>query len=132
MTNFENENLKVLNRSGSDTEGVALWNCLCKHCGKTFITRGASIRAGYTNSCGCVHSWNEQEITKLLLDNNIEFATQYTFPDLKGTNGGFLRFDFAIFNNGKLSHLIEYNGQQHYKQVEGRWSEGFEQLQIHD
>ena len=111
MSNFENENLKVISRQGSDVEGVALWSCLCKHCGNIFTTRGASIRAGYVNSCGCVHSWNEKRITQLFLDNNIEFATQYTFPDLIGLNGGALRFDFAVFKHGKLSHLIEYNGQ---------------------
>ena len=132
MSNFENENLKVLSRQGSDTEGVALWNCLCKHCGNTFITRGASIRAGYVNSCGCVHSWNERKITQILLDNNIEFATQYTFPGLIGLNGGALRFDFAIFKNGKISHLIEYNGQQHYEKTDDKWGNGFEQLQVHD
>jgi len=63
-----------------------------------------------------------------LLNNNIEFATQYTFPDLKGTNGGFLRFDFAIFNNGKLSHLIEYNGLQHYEQTSGKWGDNYQTL----
>lgn len=88
-----------------------MWKCLCKRCGNTFITRGASLRAGYTASCGCLHSINEQNITNLLLKNNIEFSTQYTFPDLLGVGNKHLRFDFAIFNNKKLSHLIEYNGQ---------------------
>lgn len=73
---------------------------------------------------------NEQKITQLLIDNNIEFAKQYIFPDLKDIRP--LRFDFAIFNNGKLSHLIEYNGQQHYEQPQDSWSEGFEILQKHD
>lgn len=132
MSNFENENLKVISRQGSDSEGVALWSCLCKHCGNIFTTRGASIRAGYVNSCGCVHSWNEKRITQLFLDNNIEFATQYTFPDLIGLNGGALRFDFAVFKKGKLSHLIEYNGQQHYEKSNDKWGNGFEQLQAHD
>ena len=64
--------------------------------------------------------------------SNIEYATQYTFPDLLGENGGRLRFDFAIFEKGKLSHLIEYNGKQHYEQASGSWSESFETLQKHD
>ena len=133
MSNYEDENIKVLSRSGSDSQGIALWNCLCKHCGHIFITRGSSIRAGYIKSCGCVHSQNEQIISKLLDDNNIEYATQYTFPDLLGTNGGNLRFDFAVFdNNHKLSHLIEYNGSQHYIKTEDKWGEQFEQRKIHD
>ena len=84
---------------------------MCKRCGNTFITRGSSIRAGYIQTCGCIHSQGETNIAKLLLENNIEYATQYTFPNLVGPNGGSLRFDFAIFKNGVLSHLIEYNGK---------------------
>ena len=132
MFNYEDENLKVINRAGSDEQGIAMWQCLCKHCSNIFITRGSSIRAGYIKSCGCVHSQNEQNIKKILQDNNIEFATQYTFPDLKGINGGYLRFDFAIFDNHKLSHLIEYNGSQHYIKPEGVWKDSFEILTKHD
>ena len=126
MSNYETEDLKVLERNGSDQQGIALWKTLCKHCGNIFITRGSSVRAGYIKSCGCVHSLNEQNITKLLLENNIEFSTQYTFPDLIGVNGGKLRFDFAIFKNQKLSHLLEYNGKQHYNRAEGTWGENYE------
>ena len=132
MFNYEDENIKVLEQTASDTQGIAQWKCRCKHCGNIFITRGSSIRAGYIKSCGCVRSHNEQLINKLLQEANIEYATQYTFPDLTGINGGRLRFDFAIFKNGILSHLIEYNGKQHYEQAEGSWAEGFETLQEHD
>lgn len=132
MNNYEDNNLKVITRAGSDEQQVALWKCLCKHCGNIFITRGSSIRAGYIQSCGCIHSLNEKNITKILLDNNIEFATQYTFPDLVGLGNGKLRFDFAIFNKSKLSHLIEYNGLQHYQQAQGAWGESYEMLKQHD
>lgn len=133
MLDYEDEDLKVIRRAGSDGQGVALWECLCKHCGNIFITRGASIRAGYVKSCGCVHSLNEQNIVKILQENNVEFATQYTFPDLFGINGGHLRFDFAIFNdNHELSHLIEYNGKQHYVQSSGEWGSNFETTIKHD
>lgn len=133
MIGYESEYLKVLSRAGSDNQGAALWNCLCKRCGNTFITRGSSIRAGYVQGCGCVHSLNEQNIAQLLTQNHIEFATQYTFPDLIGINGGHLRFDFAIFDsNHILSHLIEYNGEQHYIQPLGSWEKGFDTLQEHD
>lgn len=97
-------------------------------CGKSFVSAGRHIREGVVNSCGCVHSYNEQKITKILLENNIEFSSQYTFPDLKGINGGSLRFDFAIFKNGKLSHLIEYNGLQHYEKPQGQWGIEYETL----
>ena len=132
MSNYEDENIKVIERAGSDNMQIALWKCQCKYCNKIFIARGSSIRAGYIKSCGCVHSFNERIITKLLLEHNIEFSTQYTFPDLYGINGGHLRFDFAIFKNGNLSYLIEYNRSQHYIQAEGNWANGFKQLQEHD
>lgn len=132
MVGFETEGIKVLERTGSDAEGNAMWKCLCKKCDNTFIARGAHIRNGATRSCGCIHSWNEQLITKILLENNIEFATQYTFPDLLGVNGGRLRFDFAILQNGQLHHLLEFNGKQHYEQAQGSWADRFETLQKHD
>ena len=132
MEGYETEFLKVLSHFGSDDQGVAMWSCLCKKCGNIFITRGSSIRAGYVKSCGCIHSFNEQNITKILLENNIEFATQYTFPDLKGINNGKLRFDFAVFKDKKLSHLIEYNGKQHYEKPKGKWGESYETLKEND
>ena len=133
MSDYEDENIRVLERAGSDKKGVAMWSCLCKHCGNIFITRGKSIRDNQVNSCGCIHSINEQKIIQLLKENNIEFATQYTFPDLKGIHNGKLRFDFAIFNQlHELSHLIEYNGEQHYNQPQGKWSKSFTITQQHD
>ena len=59
-------------------------------------------------------------------------STQYTFPDLFGINNGKLRFDFAIFKNGQLSHLIEYNGIQHYEKPNGKWQEGYDALVEND
>lgn len=64
----------------------------------------------------------------MLIKNGNEFCTQYTFGDLKGVNGGALRFDFAVFYDGKLSHLIEYNGKQHYEKPNGSWDKDWESL----
>lgn len=122
MADYETETIKVLSRDGSNNSQTAMWKCLCKVCGNIFTAKGSTIRNGDTSSCGCVHSSNERRITTMLIEDNTEFATQYTFSDLKGVNGGTLRFDFAVFYNGKLSHLIEYNGEQHYKQPDGSWS----------
>lgn len=132
MSLYNDDNIQVLERAGSDKQQIAMWKCLCKHCNNIFITRGSSIRAGYTQSCGCIHSCNERYISQMLSAANMEFATQYTFTDLVGINGGKLRFDFAIFNNHILSHLIEYNGLQHYSQTSGNWGDKYETLQAHD
>lgn len=134
MLNFENEGVKVLERDGSTSNGIARWKCLCKKCGRIFTTEGSHLREGKINSCGCIHSQNEQKITALLMDNNIPFVAQYSFPDLTGRDGIHpLRFDFAIFDkNKKLSHLIEYNGEQHYIQPQGSWGDNFKTLQEND
>lgn len=55
------------------------------------------------------------KLKNILTENNINFKTQYSFSDLLSDKNFPLLFDFAIFkDNGKLSHLIEYNGKQHY------------------
>ena len=131
MTGYEDENLTVISRA--DNKGdTAAWKCICKHCGNEFVTRGSNIRFGYTRSCGCQHSRNEQKITRMLTEHDIEFETQYTFPDLIGIGGRHLRFDFAIFKDGRLERLIEYHGKQHFGRPNGNWSRGYTHLVAND
>ena len=130
MVGYENDGIIVLSKAQSDNLGYAHWNCLCKKCGRHFISAGSAIRQGLVQSCGCSHSNGERDIAKLLMENNIQFAKEYTFPDL--VDKGRLRFDFAIFKNNQLSHLIEFNGAQHYEQPQGSWAIGFEELKKHD
>lgn len=131
MSNYEDENLKVISRDGNIGE-IAAWRCICKHCGREFTTKGSNIRFGYTQSCGCLHSRNEQEIVKFLNENDIDFEVQYTFPDLLGVGGRPLRFDFAIFENGKLKRLIEFHGRQHFERPKGSWSTNYGNLVEND
>jgi hypothetical protein len=129
MSAYEDDDIKVLEREGSsEINQSAKWRCICKHCGREFVTEGKHIREGVVKSCGCVHSRGEQKITKMLMDEGCTFSTQYTFPDLIGVNGGKLRFDFAVFSNNELDYLIEYNGLQHYKKPEGKWGLEWENL----
>ena len=131
MTGYEDDNLKVIERAQNVGE-IAAWKCICKHCGRIFVTKGSNIRFGCTQSCGCIHSRNEQKIIQMLLDSEIEFVTQYTFPDLIGSGGRKLRFDFAIFENGMLKRLIEFNGLQHYIRPGGSWSTAYDSLRAND
>lgn len=128
MTEYEDDNFKVLEREGSSQNGVAYWRCICKHCGNIFTTKGSNIRSGEIQSCGCIHSKGEQKITQMLINEGCKFSTQYTFPDLIGVGGRRLRFDFAIFLNGKLDSLIEFNGLQHYTRPQGKWGEEWDNL----
>jgi hypothetical protein len=56
----------------------------------------------------------------MLLDQgDIYFEQEYVFPDLKSDRGVQLRFDFAVFESPDHpipKFLIEYQGEQHFKQ----------------
>lgn len=106
--------LTVLEQAGLSDEGRQLWKCQCQ-CGNVCITNGRNLQDGSCQSCGCLSSIGEAEIEKLLQENDINYSKQYTFPDLRGKRGGLLRFDFAIFENNQLKHLVEFQGEQHYE-----------------
>jgi hypothetical protein len=62
----------------------------------------------------CNQSKGENKIEKYLKSMNLKYKSQYIIDELKYKAS--LRFDFAVFNNGKIV-LIEYNGMQHYKSI---------------
>ena len=124
--------LKVLERDLREDhlghENDSYWYCQCLKCGSVKSIRGISLRNGITKSCGCIKSIGEETIANLLSKNNIIFEREYTFNDLIYKNK--LRFDFAIFNpDGTLSHLIEFDGIQHFQQT--GW-ESLEMIQFRD
>ena len=98
----------------------AYWWCKCD-CGNPnlILVEGQLLRNGHKTSCGCVVSQYEKQIQNILNEYKIEYSQQYSFPDLISDNNYVLRFDFAIFNKGKLKYLLEFQGQQHYKPVPG-------------
>lgn len=88
----------------SENEGHTLWHCKCD-CGNECDIDMGNLRQGFSQSCGCTHSKNEENIIKLLTKNNIPFEYQKRFDDLK-----IKEFDFYINNN----YIIEFDGQQHF------------------
>lgn len=109
------------------------WTCLCE-CGTEVVVYGGHLKDGHTQSCGCLNSKGEEKISSLLSQHNIPFQKQYTFDDCRGLNDGLLRFDFAIFNQNGLSHLIEYDGWQHQYETDSKWDRNgaFEARLCHD
>ena len=89
------------------------WICQCE-CGNIISVIGNNLIRGHTTSCGCAsRSIGEENIESILKKNQITYQKEYSFLDLKDKEK--LRFDFAIFNkNNTLSHLIEFDGRQHY------------------
>lgn len=108
---------------------------LCKcDCGNIIEVRNNNLNTGMTQSCGCVQSRGERIIAKILRDNNINFATQYSFTDLRTDKNGVLKFDFAIFQNNQLVKLIEFDGRQHTQGPDASWkqSDSLETIQYRD
>lgn len=92
---------------------------LIKHniCKKSFeITPNDFLR--HKNCPCCNQSIGEQLISSFLLKHYINYDRQYKFKDCVYKSE--LPFDFVVFNDSKLSFLIEYDGEGHYKPID--WS----------
>lgn len=113
------------------------WNCTCLKCGrKNVIVLGDYLRNGDTKSCGCIISYNENKIKKLLDEANIKYVTQKRFNGLSSTGRKCdeLMFDFAIYKDDILQYLIEYDGSQHFHYASSGWNikENFERTRKND
>ena len=87
------------------------WHCKCD-CGNECDIDMGNLRAGKSQSCGCTQSKQEENIIKLLIQNNISFEYQYRFNDCIEKE-----FDFYINNQ----YLLEFDGQQHFKYTNSGW-----------
>ena len=97
-----------------------MWKCQCD-CGQIKIIEGHLLRGGNVKSCGCVKSWKEIEIARLLDEIGVNYIREYSFDDLLSESGRKLRFDFAIIGkDNSVLFLIEYQGEQHYNK-ESDW-----------
>ena len=106
------------------------WKCICL-CGNIVYVTSGHLRHGDVSSCGCKSmSKPERIIYDYLKDNDVNFIKEFSFKELKGPNGGLLRFDFAILNafNAPIA-LIEYQGEQHFEEIENF---GVDQREITD
>jgi hypothetical protein len=76
----------------------------------------------------CSFSKNEDLISKILIDKEIDYIPQKSFNDCKGIRQK-LKFDFFL---PKHNTLIEYDGIQHYEEVVYFGKESFERIQRND
>ncbi len=89
--------------------------CLCDCGNKISVSTTNLTKENGTKSCGCEKSKGELKVLQLLSNLKINFISQWTCPELKSEKP--LRCDFAIFKDRKLTHIIEYNGEQHYETI---------------
>lgn len=108
--------------------GEIMWDCICD-CGGRKTVRGHDLKrkdGNQTVSCGCKHmSQGEIKIRQVLEENNISFIQEYSFIGLPKS-----RFDFAIILGEEVIRLIEFDGEQHFKEVSS-WC-GLEKIQERD
>lgn len=122
--------LIALRNTGSNEHGSAMWECKCD-CGNILTVRGMDLRNGHTKSCGCISSFGEEKITKLLQDANLNYEIQKTFPSCKFEDTQALaKFDFYVNNK----YLIEYDGKQHFSFTSCGWDneDNFNKIIAHD
>lgn len=118
--------------SGNSLNHQQTAEVVCNICGTTKIASVNGILA-YSVACECFkqHSTGEILIKKYLDQHNYHYKTEVVFDGLYGTGGGMLRYDFALFQNGELKCLIEYDGEQHFQEAGSYFNERG-QVQIHD
>lgn len=107
--------LTVIEKTQERTLGRGIvWKCQCD-CGQISFVSTNNLIQNITKSCGCLkQSHGELAIENYLLDRNIKYKKEFCFNDLQSKKGGYLRFDFAIFNqNNELVYLIEFDGSTH-------------------
>lgn len=90
-----------------------MWICECS-CGNMVIVSGKDLRNHKQNSCGCIKSKGVKLIQEILNEFGIENSIEYMFEDFVNENGNCYRFDWAIYKNGELFCLLEYDGEQHF------------------
>jgi hypothetical protein len=85
------------------------WLCSC--CGNSWLASIAKRSSG--RGCPkCNKSWGEKRIAKFLDNINIIYIPQHQFKNCKNIFP--LRFDFYF---PELNTCLEYNGKQHYEEV---------------
>ena len=107
-------NLIALEPTEKRNRNQIVWKCQCD-CGNIHYAPSAELIRGNVKSCGCVRSFGEQKIQKILENMKITFEKEKWFIDCYNpkTNSK-LYFDFYLPD---YNCCIEYDGIQHFKQT---------------
>ena len=125
---------KTPSKKTSGGNSKTMYKCKCLNCGGETTATANALVSNTKKSCGCIVSSGEMSIRQWLNDNKIKYATQFYFTDLYLTSPQWpLLFDFAILNEeDEMLFLIEYQGEQHYKEVDKNGIFGKQQREVTD
>lgn len=104
-------NIEVLSEYKGVHEKIMVRDSICNH---SWSATPHNLEAGFYCPI-CKTSKGEKRIAQFLSENNFPYKQEFSFDDCKYKRP--LRFDFLVSVNGKM-HLIEYNGIQHYEEIE--------------
>ena len=119
--------------SGANSDHQCRAHCTCNLCGAKKAVRFDHL-SDLDAACECFKSRSSGEmLVKQCLDKlPLSYQSEYTFPDLVGTGGGALRYDYAIFDfNKKVIGLVEFDGAQHFQEA-GSYFNPTGKVQEHD
>jgi hypothetical protein len=102
-----------ITKSEANSDHQCRAHCICNLCGASKTVRFDHL-SELEVACECFKSRSSGEmLIKQCLDKMpaLTYQSEYTFPDLIGTGGGQLRYDYALFDfNKKVIGLIEFDG----------------------
>lgn len=136
QTEFEND---ICNKYGDRYEVIGEYvnadtpiEVLCNQCNNKWFPIPYNLKLGY--GCPkCRTSKGELEVERVLKNVGVIYEPQYRIEECKNIKP--LPFDFAVFDNGDLLLLIEYDGVQHFKTRPNNFfggTEGYNRTKIND
>lgn len=99
-----------------------------KTCGHIFKVEPSRIINHGSGCPKCSESHGEKYVANFLNEFDFEYKREFRIKECRNVRP--LPFDFAIFDNGELKYLIEYDGEQHFKPKFGK--KHFEQTKRND
>lgn len=111
--------LTAIKPTSERNNGSVVWECQCS-CGRIHYASAKDLINNRIRSCGhIVESYGSKKIKEILIENNINFITEKTFPTCKfpDTNAS-ARFDFYLPD---YNMVIEFDGIQHFKECDEKF-----------
>ena len=115
LPNIVNSKLEILSPYINSRTLIKTRN---RGCGHINSFKPYDLRIRYNNCAHCSSSKGERKIFDKLVSEGVNFTKEYPVKILSDRN--VFRYDFAILNEfGEVRSLIEFDGEQHFRPIEG-------------